>query len=71
MPRYFFDLADHENTSDLDGTELVNDDAARAQAVTFAGSYLRDHPELVFGTGTRSGCTSSARRVRRCSSSWC
>lgn len=48
MPRYFFDLADHQNDIDTSGTELQNADAARRQAVVFAGAYLRDHPELIW-----------------------
>ena len=46
MPRYFFDIADHKNIPDTDGTELCDDDAARGEAVAFAGSYLKDHPDL-------------------------
>lgn len=48
MPRYFFDLADHEIIPDAEGTELPGDEAARAQAVAFAGAYLKDHPELAW-----------------------
>ena len=48
MPRYFFDIADHEVVCDDDGTELPNDDAARGEAVIFAGAYLKDHPELAW-----------------------
>jgi hypothetical protein len=48
MPRYFFDLADHETAHDETGTELANADAARTEAVLFAGAYLRDHPGLVW-----------------------
>ena len=48
MPRYFFDLADHETSRDDTGTELADAGAARVQAVIFCGSYLRDHPELVW-----------------------
>lgn len=48
MPRYYFDLADHENERDRTGTELADADAARKQAVIFAGAYLRDHPELIW-----------------------
>ena len=48
MPRYFFDLAGHENSIDKDGLELKNNDVARVQGVAFAGEYLRDHPELIW-----------------------
>lgn len=48
MPRYFFDLADHETSADQSGTELPDGDTARVEAVRFAGTYLSDHPELVW-----------------------
>lgn len=48
MPRYFFDLNDHERSPDETGTELPGLDAARVAAVKFAGDYLSDHPEIVW-----------------------
>lgn len=48
MPLYYFDLDDHDAEPDPTGTDLTNDDAARVQAVVFAGEYLRDHPDLVW-----------------------
>ncbi len=47
MPRYFFDIDNHERYVDDEGTELANADEARMQAVIFAGDYLREHPALV------------------------
>lgn len=47
MPRYFFDLDDQNHDADDDGTDLADPDEARAQAVIFAGDYLREHPGLV------------------------
>ena len=47
MPRYFFDIDNHERYVDDEGTVLTNADEARMQAVIFAGDYLREHPDLV------------------------
>jgi hypothetical protein len=48
MPRFHFNLADHRREPDLEGTECESVQAARIQAVIFAGAYLRDHPGLVW-----------------------
>lgn len=48
MPRYFFNLQDHDTFEDDEGNELPNRDAARVAAVTFAGEYLRDHPDMIW-----------------------
>jgi predicted phosphodiesterase len=48
MPRYYFNSDNHQHDEDREGTDLANADEARAQAVIFAGDYLRDHPELVW-----------------------
>lgn len=45
MPRYFFHVSDGMVSPDLDGTELLNIEAARVEAVKFAGALLRDRPE--------------------------
>ena len=42
MPRYFFNLKDGRTSLDDEGTELADIDAARREAVTYAGSTLRD-----------------------------
>ena len=42
MPRYFFHLLDHgEVVEDLEGTELDDDEAARAEALLTARELLR------------------------------
>ncbi len=56
MPRYFFDIANHRQEVDEDGTDLPGVDDARLQAVIFAGDYLRDNPGLVCG-GSRFSVT--------------
>ncbi|CAN5351565.1 hypothetical protein BH09PSE4_BH09PSE4_11140 [soil metagenome] len=47
MPIYHFNIADHSADPDPEGTELPDDATARAEAVVFAGTYLRDKPELI------------------------
>ena len=47
MPRYFFDIDNHDHYVDEEGTELPSADDARVQAVIFAGDYLRENPGLV------------------------
>ncbi len=42
MPRYFFDVRDATEIPDDIGTELADEDAARAEAVVFAGRLLAD-----------------------------
>ena len=51
MPRYFFDIDNHERYVDEEGTELAGADEARIQAVIFAGDYLRENPHLVWDGG--------------------
>ncbi|MBE7217594.1 MAG: hypothetical protein INR64_03900 [Caulobacteraceae bacterium] len=48
MPRYFFDLMDHECVFDDVGTELADDRTARVEAIHFGARYLDDHPELIW-----------------------
>ncbi len=48
MPRYFFDLQDHEMVFDDTGAELPDEHAARIEAITSSGEYLRDNPELLW-----------------------
>ncbi|RYG56083.1 MAG: hypothetical protein EON56_04705, partial [Alphaproteobacteria bacterium] len=45
MARYFFHVRDGQAYDDLQGTELADLDAARREAVRFAGSLLLDEPE--------------------------
>lgn len=42
MPRYYFDVRDHRELLDETGTELADDEAARTEAVVFAGRLLSD-----------------------------
>ena len=48
MPRYFFDLKNHVNEYDDEGTECTDVEDARIKGVRFAASYLYDNPELVW-----------------------
>lgn len=43
--RYFFDVHDGTHTIDEDGTELPSVEAARVEAVRFAGRSLEEHAE--------------------------
>jgi hypothetical protein len=45
MPRYFFHVHDGENFTDLQGTVLDDDNAARIEAVRFSGDLLRSGAE--------------------------
>ena len=47
MPRYFFNIYDHVRECDEDGVELDGPAEARTEAVTFAGDFLSEHPELL------------------------
>ena len=48
MPIYHFNLADGSYESDPDGTMLADLATARLEAVAFAGSYLRDYPDIIW-----------------------
>ncbi len=48
MPVFHFNLANEEYSPDEEGTELDSIEAARVQAVVFAGSYLSHNPGLVW-----------------------
>jgi len=43
VPRYYFHITDSGLLPDMDGTELDDLDAARAEAVTCLGAIMRDH----------------------------
>lgn len=45
MPRYFFNVEDGRSFPDQSGTELSSIEAARRQALRYAGELLRDAPE--------------------------
>ena len=44
MPRYFFNMLAGEATSDDEGAELADIEAARIEAMCFTGQMLRDDP---------------------------
>lgn len=46
MPRYFFHAADGAPVHDTNGFDLSNDDAARHEALRYAGELLRWEPGL-------------------------
>jgi hypothetical protein len=48
MPRFFFHIEDHVHEIDEEGQELSSAAEARVQAIIFAGSLLRDEPNLVW-----------------------
>ena len=48
MPRYFFHRTDGGFEPDIEGTQLPNLDAARAEAVRFAAGVVQDHPDYVW-----------------------
>jgi hypothetical protein len=56
MPRYYFSIANGRSFDDVDGLELLNADAARAEAVGFARDFMRMEPE-------RRDCSSWTVRV--------
>ena len=45
MPRYYLHVHNHEDSTDLEGTELADDVAACKEAVVTAGEMLRDDPD--------------------------
>ena len=48
MARFFFNIDDHTHEIDDDGQELAGPAEARIQAIVYAGSLLRDEPDLVW-----------------------
>ena len=42
MPKYYFHIRDGRDHPDREGTELPDDAVAKAEAVIFAGSMLKD-----------------------------
>lgn len=51
MPRYHFHSADGRRWSDEEGSELASDEAARVEAVRFAGEMLRGNPTELWRHG--------------------
>jgi hypothetical protein len=48
VPRFFFHIDDHIHEIDEEGQDLSSAAEARVQAIIFAGSLLRDEPNLVW-----------------------
>ena len=48
MPRYFFHRVDGGFVPDTEGTDLPDLDAARTEAVIYAGETIRDRPDFVW-----------------------
>lgn len=51
MPRYFFHVKDGANLSDLEGTVLPDNDAAKLEAVTSAGGMIADFGAKFWSSG--------------------
>lgn len=51
MPRFYFHIADTQVLPDEDGVELPDLAAARVEAISVAGSMLRDHAMEFWRTG--------------------
>jgi hypothetical protein len=45
MPRFYFSLANGRSFNDVDGLELPDVEAARAEAIGFASDLMRMEPE--------------------------
>jgi hypothetical protein len=48
MPRYFFDTEDGARSEDDEGMELPSRDAARVQAIRYAGMVLSGDPAILW-----------------------
>lgn len=51
MPRYFFHVQDGQYDRDIQGTVLEDLEAARREAVRFAGALLAEHHEKFWDVG--------------------
>jgi hypothetical protein len=51
VPRYFFHVEDGQLFSDLHGTELVDLDAARREAIRFTSALLLEKPDAFWDHG--------------------
>lgn len=49
MPRYYFHTCDGTQDIDRLGHDLPDDDAARSEAIRYAGGLLADDPAIVVG----------------------
>lgn len=48
MARYFFDITDGTREEDQVGADFPSLEAARKQAIRFAGELLRDHSAMIW-----------------------
>jgi hypothetical protein len=51
MPRYHFHVRDQQTPPDADGTELLDVEAARVEAVRLSGELLKHHAETFWNEG--------------------
>ena len=51
MPRYHFSSVDGKREPDPEGSVLVNDEAAQAMAIQYAGEVLKSDPGLLWSHG--------------------
>ena len=51
MPLFFFNRMDGKGELDREGTELVDLDAAREEAIIFLGQSIKDYPGVLKSTG--------------------
>lgn len=64
MPRYFFHTADGSRQRDEEGTELRDQQAARTEAVRFAGALMGDRPDMLWdGHDFRVEVTDEAKHL--------
>ena len=47
MPRFYFNVYDGKSSLDEQGTELLNCEAARIQAIRLTGEILRDEADYI------------------------
>lgn len=51
MPRYFFHDVEGRRQRDMEGSYLPNIEAARIEAIAYAGQVLKDRPDKVWAGG--------------------
>lgn len=51
MPRYHFGSVDGHREPDPEGVELINDEAAQAYAIKYAGEVLHSDPGTLWSNG--------------------
>jgi hypothetical protein len=65
MPLYFFNVEDDRTIIDQEGTELLNLEAAREEAVSTSAELLRCRAGIRFGTESPGGCGLRTKRAGR------